>query len=99
MVLRLFSQLTDKIFNATRQLSHIEAAPYLAKRKQRVVKPGACSDWLPVMAGGPQGSILGPPLFFLYINIEDNINSTIRLFADDTSLYFMVDNPHMPLGI
>ena len=60
---------------------------YLANRKQGVVIPGACSDWLPVMAGVPQGSILGPLLFLLYINdIVDNINSTIRLVADDTSL-------------
>ena len=68
---------------------------YLANRKQKVVTPGACSDWLPVMAGVPQGSILGPLLFLLYINnIVDNINSTIRRFADDTSLYIIVDNPH-----
>ena len=68
---------------------------YLANRKQRVVIPGACSDWLPVTGGVPQGSILGPPLFRLYINdIVDNINTTIRLFADETSLYIIADNPH-----
>ena len=67
---------------------------YLVNRKQSVVIPDASSDWLPVMAGVPQGSILGPLLFLLYINdIVDNINSTIRLFADDTSLYIVVDNP------
>ena len=72
---------------------------YLANRKQRVVIPGACSDWLPVTAGVPQGSILGPLLFLLYINdIVDNIKATIRLFADDTGLYIIVDNPHNTAG-
>ena len=67
---------------------------YLSDRKQRVVLPGAVSDWLFIRAGVPQGSILGPLLFLLYINdIVTDIGSNIRLFADDTSLFIVVDDP------
>lgn len=67
---------------------------YLSDRKQRVVLPGASSDWTFIRAGVPQGSILGPLLFLLYINdIVNDIGANIRLFADDTSLFIVVDNP------
>ena len=67
---------------------------YLNSRKQRVVLPGVFSHWTDLKAGVPQGSILGPLLFLIYINdIVRNINSSIRLFADDTSLYIIVENP------
>ena len=67
---------------------------YLTNRKQRVVIPGGTSDWQFIRAGVPQGSILGPLLFLLYINdIVADIQSCVRLFADDTSLYIIVDNP------
>ena len=61
---------------------------YLNKRKQKVFVNGVESDFLEVNSGVPQGSILGPVLFLVYIN--DIVNATnyfsIRLFADDTSL-------------
>ena len=67
---------------------------YLSDRKQRVVIPGGSSSWFPIKAGDPQGSNLGPLLFLIYINdIVLNVNSTVRLFADDTSLCLIVDNP------
>ncbi|MEW8547864.1 MAG: reverse transcriptase family protein, partial [Candidatus Thiodiazotropha sp.] len=67
---------------------------YLSDRKQRVVLPGALSDWTSIKAGVPQGSILGPLLFLLYINdIVVDIGSSVRLFADDTSLFIVVDDP------
>ncbi|MCG8077783.1 MAG: reverse transcriptase family protein, partial [Candidatus Thiodiazotropha taylori] len=67
---------------------------YLSNRKHRVVLNGQSSDWAPVQAGVPQGSILGPLLFLLYINdIVNEIGCNIRLFADDTSLYIIVDCP------
>ncbi|MCW4344426.1 MAG: reverse transcriptase domain-containing protein [Candidatus Thiodiazotropha endolucinida] len=67
---------------------------YLSNRKQRVVLPGAVSNWTSIQAGVPQGSILGPLLFLLYINdIVYDIGSNIRLFADDTSLFIIVEDP------
>ena len=54
---------------------------FLNDRKQRVVLPGASSSWTLVKAGVPQGSTV-----LLYINdIDEDSNSPIRLFADDTS--------------
>ena len=68
---------------------------YLSERRQRVILPGTQSDWNYIHAGVAQGSILGPLLFLLYINdIVKDIGSNIRLFADDTSLFLVVDNPN-----
>ena len=72
---------------------------YLNNRRQRVVIHGATSDWTFICAGVPQGSILGPLLFLVYINdIVTDIGSNIRLFADDTSLYIIVDDPISAAG-
>ena len=67
---------------------------YLTNRRQRVFLPGDCSDWTLTKAGVPQGSILGPLLFLIFINdIVSDIETNIRLFADDTSLYIIVETP------
>ncbi|MCG8047724.1 MAG: reverse transcriptase domain-containing protein [Candidatus Thiodiazotropha endolucinida] len=72
---------------------------YLDDRRQRVVLPGAISDWTYIRAGVPQGSILGPLLFLVFINdIVVDIGSQIRLFADDTSLFIIVDDPVTAAG-
>ena len=56
---------------------------------------GSNSNWLPVRAGVTQGSILGPLLFITFINdIVNEISAEIKLFADDTRLYLIVDNPN-----
>ena len=65
---------------------------YLYGRRQRVTVLGATSRDLPVTSGVPQGSILGPALFLLYVNnLPDSIlNSKVAMFADDTKVYKVV---------
>ena len=68
---------------------------YLHNRKQRIVINNKHSSFLPVKAGVPQGSVLGPLLFLLYINdICDNLRSSTRLFADDSSI--IATSPDIP---
>ena len=66
-------------------------ADFLKDRKQRVVLNGQNSTWVNVEAGVPQGSILGPLLFLIYINdLSENLVSNPKLFADDTSLFSVI---------
>ena len=66
---------------------------FLNDRKQRVVLNGQHSKWANIEAGVPQGSILGPLLFFIYINdLPDNLISNSKLFADDTSFFSAIND-------
>ena len=61
---------------------------FLADRTQQVLVEGATSDSIPVISGVPQGTVLVPILFLLFINdLPDCVQSRTRLFADDCILY------------
>ena len=77
--------ILDKILNII--------TDFLSFRKQRVVLNGQASPWVSIKAGVPQGSILGPLLFLIYINdLSDDLSTTAKLFADDTSLFSILRN-------
>ena len=62
-------------------------------RKQRVVLNGQYSSWTGIESGVPQGSILGPLLFLIYVNdLSDGLTTNVKLFGDDTSLFSIVRN-------
>ena len=64
---------------------------FLTNRKQRVVLNGQSSSWTNVKAGVPQGSIVGPFLFLIYINdLADGLSSDTKVFADNTSLFSVI---------
>ena len=66
-------------------------ASFLKDRKQRVVQNGQNSTWVNVETGLPQGSILGPLIFLIYINeLSKNLMSNPKLFADDTSFFSVI---------
>ena len=67
---------------------------FLSDRQQIVVLNGQHSNWVRVLAGVSQGSVLGPLLFLIYINdLSDNLESLAKVFADNTSLFSAVHDP------
>ena len=67
---------------------------FLENRFQRVLLNGQTSEWLAIKAGVPQESILGALFFLICINdLSTDVVSTVKLLADDTSLFSVVHDP------
>jgi hypothetical protein len=64
---------------------------FLTGRQQKVIINGSSSDWANIRSGVPQGSVLGPLLFIIFINdMPETVKSKIKLFADDAKLYNII---------
>ena len=85
---RLISKLDSYAISTTLQKW---ISDFLIGRLQKVTVGGCDSSWYPVTSGIPQGSVLGPILFVLYINdLPDLVDSDAFLFADDTKVYRII---------
>ena len=68
---------------------------FLSERLQRLVLNDQASECRKVLAGVPQGSILGPLLFLIFIKgIPENLECNVKIFTDHTSLFPVVRNPN-----
>ena len=69
---------------------------FLSNRRQNVVVRGTSSKWSSVISGVPQGSVLGPTLFIIYVNdLPDVIQSYVSIFADNTKIYRPITSPEI----
>ena len=97
-----FQEAFDKVLN-TRLLQKLSAygiegkvlcwiADFLSDRKMRIMVRGEYSEWVDVISGVPQGSVLGHILFLSYVNdIPETVNCSIKMFADDTKLNVLLN--------
>ena len=59
----------------------------------RIMVRSEYSEWFDVISGVPQGSVLGPILFLIYVNdILETVNSNVKMFADDTKIFRTLKN-------
>ena len=87
---RLLNKL--KAYGVTNKLCKW-SAEFLMGRKQKVIVNGVDSTWQDVLSGVPQGSVLGPLYFIIFINdLPDIVHNFIALFADDAKLFSAIQN-------
>ena len=68
---------------------------FLRSKNIKVVLNGTSSKEYPINAGVPQGSVLGPTLFLIFINdLSDGLFSRVGIFADDTTIYSCLGKSH-----
>ena len=68
---------------------------FLSNRKQRVILAESKSEWADVVSGVPQGSVLGPLLFVVYINdLPDSLMNSVKMYADDSKILAIVRDWH-----
>ena len=67
----------------------------MSDRVQQINVNGTNSEWANITSGIPQGNVLGPILFVLYINdLPENIVSNVYMSADDTKVFKTITSPH-----
>ena len=73
---------------------------FLTARRMQVKVHGVASDWCRVTSGVPQGSVIGPILFLIYVNhVVQNLTSKFKIFADDIKLYISSTSKDISEGI